>query len=197
MFTNNVLQAMNANLAKLEELFQGMVEEVDNVWSNSQILCTENSRVAKKSSWNNSSSIHFKMNSNTPGEIRTEYNSKLMHNLEIWGMDSTSGTQRKCKQRLRTRLIEEWSYVKLKLSVHLGNKQQAKAMFILLNTVPCILHAENRMGIKILETLLIEGLSNVLKFACRGEKATTMEFVEKVEKIMNNNVFGDKLNELQ
>ncbi|KAL7580553.1 hypothetical protein ACA910_003678 [Epithemia clementina (nom. ined.)] len=203
MLTDNVLQAMNADLAKLEELFQGMVDEVEKVCFNSQILCSDNPRVAnnprvaKKSSTNNSSSIHFKMNKNTPGEIRTEYNSKLMHNLEIQGMDSTLGNMREQQQQLHTRLIKEWLYVKLKPSIRLGNKRQAKAMFILLNTVPCILHAENRMGIKILETLLIEGLSNALKFACGGEKATALEFVKKVEKIMNNNVFGDKLNEAQ
>ncbi|KAL7577986.1 hypothetical protein ACA910_007602 [Epithemia clementina (nom. ined.)] len=102
MLTDNVLQAMNADLAKLEELFQGMVDKVENIRSNSQILCNKNPRVAKESSTNNSSSIHFKMNKITAGEIGTEYNSKLMHDLEIRGMDSTSGNMRERQQRLRT-----------------------------------------------------------------------------------------------
>ncbi|KAL7560582.1 hypothetical protein ACA910_013477 [Epithemia clementina (nom. ined.)] len=165
MLTEDVLKSMEEDLANLESVFQEMIEEIGTIRERSQILCTENPRVAKKSSKNNSSSIHFALTNHTPGSIHSEYNEKITNDLELRGMDAMSGTLKEQQSRLRVRLIEEWSYVKLKQSVKLGQERSAKAMFVLLNTVPCILNAENRMGIKITETLLIEGLSNAMKEA--------------------------------
>ncbi|KAL7580463.1 hypothetical protein ACA910_004478 [Epithemia clementina (nom. ined.)] len=53
------------------------------------------------------------------------------------------------------------------------------------------------MGIQIFTMLLIEGLSNALRFAERGEKAAAEEFIELIESIVNTEIFGDAEHEAQ
>ncbi|KAL7564222.1 hypothetical protein ACA910_021646 [Epithemia clementina (nom. ined.)] len=196
MLAEDVLKLMEEDLANLESVFQEMIEEFGTIREKLQILCTENPRVAKKSSKNNSSSIHFALTNHTPGSIRSEYNEKITNDLELCGMDAMGGTLKEQQSRLRVRLIEEWSYVQLKQSVKLGQERSAKAMFVLLNTVPCILNAENRMGIKITETLLIEGLSNAMKEAKRGEKASTLDLSRRSRKKLTSRCLGMKSTKL-
>ncbi|KAL7580693.1 hypothetical protein ACA910_002201 [Epithemia clementina (nom. ined.)] len=197
MLTEDVLKALEEDLANLENVFQGMIEEIDEIRGRSQILFSENPRVTKKLSKNNPSSIHFVLTMQTPGSICSAYNKKVTHDLEIRGLDALTGTKTDRQSRLRLRLIEEWSYVKLKPSVQLGQERSAKAMFVLLNMVPCILHAENCMGIKIFETLLAEGLSNATKLSKEGERAAAIKFVDHIEIIINKHVFGDEVNKAQ
>ncbi|KAL7562091.1 hypothetical protein ACA910_019841 [Epithemia clementina (nom. ined.)] len=83
MLTDEVLKLMDADLKKLEQVFQGMIDEVYEVSEKSKILCSKNPRIAKKSAKHNSLSNHFAMNQHTPGQIRTDYNAKLMHNLDL------------------------------------------------------------------------------------------------------------------
>ncbi|KAL7571515.1 hypothetical protein ACA910_020934 [Epithemia clementina (nom. ined.)] len=85
---------MDTNLTKLEESFQGMVEDLWDIREKSKILCNENPRVAKKTLQYNPLSIHFQLNKQTAGEVQAEYNANLMHDLELCRMDSTSGTVR-------------------------------------------------------------------------------------------------------
>jgi len=49
----------------------------------------------------------------------------------------------------------------MKKMEHCGNNEQA--VFAVMNCIPCILHCENRVGLKILSMLLIEGISNAKK----------------------------------
>ncbi|KAL7578965.1 hypothetical protein ACA910_006930 [Epithemia clementina (nom. ined.)] len=112
-------------------------------------------------------------------------------------MDSSSGTLREWQERLQSHLILEWAYERTKLPVDVSKKRQAKALFLILNTVPCILHAENRMGIKIVTMLLIEGLSKFTRHSPLGEKAAAEEFLRQVEDIVNSQILGDKAHKAQ
>ncbi|KAL7573853.1 hypothetical protein ACA910_012424 [Epithemia clementina (nom. ined.)] len=98
MLTDEVVESMDADLTKLEELFHGMLDEVYVHREKSEILCNENPRIAKKSSMSNPSSIHYKIKKHTPGQVRVEYNAQLMHDLELRGMDSASGSIRDRQQ---------------------------------------------------------------------------------------------------
>ncbi|KAL7565461.1 hypothetical protein ACA910_020843 [Epithemia clementina (nom. ined.)] len=45
--------------------------------------------------------------------------------------------------------------------------------------------------------LLVEGLSNALKLATNGERTASGEFIDKIEQLVNTQVFGDEMHEAQ
>jgi hypothetical protein len=68
------------------------------------------------------------------------------------------------------------------------------AMFLLIQAIPCILHLENRAGIKILTMLFIEGLSNAKKGTLHhdvtAEGPRTEMFFDRVVAVVNKQVLG-------
>jgi hypothetical protein len=68
-------------------------------------------------------------------------------------------------------------------------------MTALLHKVPCILHYENRVGIKLLTMVLLEGFSNAqqgLLFSHIHSQIQCIEsFAQKIKKIFNNEILGD------
>ncbi|KAL7580367.1 hypothetical protein ACA910_004395 [Epithemia clementina (nom. ined.)] len=195
--TEQVAATMEVELSALEDIFKGMLQEVEVFQKESLIHTSDNPKVSIAASSNDASSIHFSITSSMPRNIISEYNSKLVHDLEIRGMDSAGGTLDDRRKRLQTRLVEEWTYVRLKPNVEENRQRAEKAILLIMKTVPCILHAENRIGIKIMTMLLIEGLSNALKGATCGEKAASDEFVSGIEQLVNTQVFGDQNHEAQ
>ncbi|KAL7580072.1 hypothetical protein ACA910_005057 [Epithemia clementina (nom. ined.)] len=187
---------MEKDLKALEEIFLGMLDEVGVFQGASLILTLENPKVSATAAQNNPFSIHFVLSDRTQ-QVLSEYSSKITHDLEIRGMDSSSGNLEERQKRLQTRLIKEWTYIRLKPDVELNREHAAKALFLIMKTVPCILHTENRMGIKILTMLLIEGLLNALKEATRGEQCAAEEFIAAIKEIVNTKIFGDDNNETQ
>jgi hypothetical protein len=63
-----------------------------------------------------------------------------------------------------------------------------------MQTLPCILHLENRNGIKILSMLLVEGLSNAKKKLLftnvKAEGSRVSQFIAHVECIINQSILG-------
>ncbi|KAL7573244.1 hypothetical protein ACA910_021785 [Epithemia clementina (nom. ined.)] len=95
--TKEVAATMEDELRGLEEIFNGMLDEVG---------------VFQEAPLNDSSSIHFEF-ANKSRKIKTQYNAIITHDLEIHGMDLCSGDWEERRRRLQTRLVEEWTYVRL------------------------------------------------------------------------------------
>ena len=74
-----------------------------------------------------------------------------------------------------------------------GNVKEG-AYFLLMHTLPCVLHMENRNGIKILSMLLVEGISNAkrqLSYAhINGEGTRVQRFITDVEDLINRSILG-------
>jgi hypothetical protein len=68
------------------------------------------------------------------------------------------------------------------------------AMFLLIQAIPCVLHLENRVDIKILTMLFIEGLSNAKKGALHhdvtAEGPRIEMFFDRVAAVVNKQVLG-------
>ncbi|KAL7580544.1 hypothetical protein ACA910_003671 [Epithemia clementina (nom. ined.)] len=170
---------MEDSVSKYEEELETMIEELEEIGSSSKINCNENPRVAPtNASKNNPKSIHFTLERRSRRILR-DYSNIVNHDLGLRGMDISEGTLKERQERLQAHLILEWAYERTKSSVDVSKEQQAKALFLIPNTVPCILHAENRMGIKIVTMLLIEGLSEYVKGSLLGERAALEEFLGK------------------
>jgi hypothetical protein len=79
----------------------------------------------------------------------------------------------------------------------LVNGRDENAMFTLMKMLPCIMHLENRVGLKILTMLLLDGLS----YATKGNIATSLlsknnrgeTYIHKMEKIVQEQLLGDEL----
>ena len=76
------------------------------------------------------------------------------------------------REKLRESLQGEATIAMLAKKISHGEVKEG-AYFILMNTHPCVLHMENRNGIKLLTMVFIEGLANakksaVLRCRCRG-----------------------------
>ena len=73
------------------------------------------------------------------------------------------------------------------------------AMLLLIQAIPCILHLENRIGIKILTMLVIEGLSNakqaLLYDNIRAEGPRVERFFQRIADIVNKQVLGTPQNQ--
>jgi len=70
------------------------------------------------------------------------------------------------------------------------------AIITLLHRIPCILHAENRIGIKILTMILMEGFSNALEKKIFGNISSAKDritaYAETIQEMLNNEILGDE-----
>ena len=73
-------------------------------------------------------------------------------------------------------------------------ERPAAALFLLMETIPCILHMEMRVGIKILTMILIEGLAEAKAgtlFNNQPSEAKRVQlYIDSIETIMNQRVLG-------
>ncbi len=102
-------------------------------------------------------------------------------------------------QDIRERLLQELE-VEHRLNDHLRKLQHCNSleacMIALLHKVPCILHCEYRVGIKLLTMLLITGFSNAQSGNIFGDTVSIekriSKYAETIIHIFNNNILGDE-----
>ena len=135
---------------------------------------------------NDPHSIHFDYDSCTlPQKI--EFLNCVRNDLSIRQL-STDGSARDRVDRLRSAMIQEYAFVKLQKAVKRGTIDREGAVCLILNNPPCLLHLEIRCGIKIITTLLQNGLS----YALNGKLDSTAEIGNKQVRLQ---VFTKEVNE--
>ena len=85
------------------------------------------------------------------------------------------------------------------------NNKQKYAIIQIMAYIPCIMHMETRIGIKILTLLLIEGLSSVqggrlhlhIYGECNTEKQREQKYIDDIESIVTKQILGDNYNPTQ
>jgi hypothetical protein len=80
--------------------------------------------------------------------------------------------------------------------------KKLELLFLVMQAVPCILHCKNRVCIKILTMLLIEGFSNaqagtIFGHFSNSKKARCERYSELVEQIMNTGILRDQFDPVQ
>jgi hypothetical protein len=63
---------------------------------------------------------------------------------------------------LKKGLVKEHKLNKLSVQVKACERSD-KALFLLMQAIPCVLHMENRVGLKFFTMIVLEGLSNARK----------------------------------
>jgi hypothetical protein len=97
-------------------------------------------------------------------------------------------------QRLLSALVLEGKYRdNLQKLTHCSALEAC--IIALLHKIPDILHAENRIGIKLMTMVLMEGFSNALERKIYATSSSAKErinaYQEQIEQIMNREVLGD------
>ena len=149
---DQVLQAyqedLNTALSKL------LVDDINLIFERTKIPKNEDPSIVPENNVN-PLSIHF-----IPKEHvdKASYSRYLNVELKLRNLP-TSGNMSTRRERLKSSLIIESDVRKLTSELsHCTPKETA--CFLMINAIPCILHMELRVGLKILTMLLVEGLSN-------------------------------------
>ena len=138
-----------------------------------------------------STSIHF-IPLNT---MEKQSFSRLLSNeLMLRGL-CMSGSMDCRREILREALQRESTVARLAKEIAHGKVKEG-AYFLLMHTLPCVLHMENRNGIKLMTMVIIEGLSNAKKQSLycdvNAEGTRVSRFVSDIESIINTKILGSK-----
>lgn len=97
-------------------------------------------------------------------------------------------------QRLKNRLIQEFVYKSINKALDHAEKGNEMSYVLMTECVPCILHLENRTGLKILSILLHAGLESIKEKTIYKEIATVnvrrQKFISDLEDVFNRRIFG-------
>ena len=153
-------RTMRAELEQTRVFLEEIADKMEQLATGSKIRTNEDPRglTGKGNAANENTSIHYELEGRSREEIR-EYGSRIVHDLLLRDIDfigTTSASER--RTLLRNSLIQEFTYRKLQEAIAHGETGNDNALFLLINAVPCILHMENRIGIKILTRLFMKGL---------------------------------------
>jgi hypothetical protein len=125
----------------------------------------------------------------------------LYEELDLRSLDMT-GSLEDMRMRLKESLLHEY-----KMRLLLDQVQHCEgtglALFLVLQAVPCILHCENRVCLKILTMIISEGLSNaetgriLTNISCTSKKLRMEAFISELQRIINTEILGDEYNPMQ
>jgi hypothetical protein len=198
MMTASKMEELEEELSLMKEILFSTVEDINDLRHESSLLMDENpGGGGNAESQRNPESIHFDLTQCGNTE-RREYNRLLTNDLQVRNQDFRSGSIRIRQKRLQNLLVEEWAYLRTSDTVQhagSGGTAQAKAVYMLLQQPPCILHGECRQSIKLAECVLNEGMNNALEgksFTTPSEKGEVGHhaFVSAVEAALNSKIFG-------
>jgi hypothetical protein len=189
MATPEHVNTMQTEVAELISILHGDLEEIK---AESGITCYDvEMEDPLLSSTMDAASIHF-IPTNT---FEKQSFSRLLSNeLMLRGLD-ISGTLESRREKLRESLQGEATIARLAKEIAHGEVKEG-AYFLLMHTLPCVLHMENRNGIKLLTMVFIEGLSNAKKKLLysdvSAEGTRVSRFVADVEGIVNESILGSE-----
>ena len=133
-------------------------------------------------------SIHFDFES--PQRTNSErliYSWYLCADLRLRNM-SVLGPTLSLRERLRAQLLMEYKYWQLKESIQHGRPISADAFLFHMDVVPCILHLENRVSLKIFQMLMKAGIDEDWKK--NHTKVATGKFIDSMEEVVNKVILG-------
>ena len=126
--------------------------------------------------------------------LRTLWARNITDELSKRGM-AVGGTLTERHQRLRQRLVSEQRAHDISIMLA-DSEPKDRAMYLALQGVVCILHLENRVGLKSIESILRSGLSNAKKGVClnwtvgNGINRRQEEYIQRITSIMQKEILG-------
>jgi hypothetical protein len=123
----------------------------------------------------------------------TAFASQVTDELAQRSMDVT-GSLRARQDRLRLHLLHEKRIADLQEMLKQGEPRE-KAMYLVMQAVVCVLHLENRVGLKSIESILRSGLSNAIDgklewVVSNAKKTRQEEYISRVTDIIQTKILG-------
>jgi hypothetical protein len=177
---------------ELLQLTENLVMELDELQKKSK-LSKEDPNNPTAAARKRKNSIHFEPDSQSAAQGF----SRLLTDALILRNQPIDGSLVDRRNRLKEALVSEHYIRQLRKKVQHCDNQEA-AFFFLMQAIPCILHLENRTGLKLFTQLVVEGISNASKqliFTDVGSEQVRIErYVAKVEEIVNCQIHGTPQN---
>jgi hypothetical protein len=183
---------LDAMADEVEELTNALKVSLDVIQQGTKMPFGEDPVTPAANASSDPYSIHF-----IPADSATKrsYSQLLNYELKLRNL-SVLGTFTERRERLRNELQSEKKLRELLVRLN-HSKRDANALFLLIQTLPCILHMENRMGIKIITMLFVKGLSSAMKKELYGdvpsEASRIDKYFETIQSIVNKNILGSEL----
>ena len=141
-------------------------------------------------------SIHFAYSDGTLVQ-KMEHLNAVRHDLSLRGLP-TDGSARDQINLLSASMVQEYSLMKLQTAIKRGTVDREGAITLILNNPPCLLHLENRCGIKMITVLLQIGLANALTGKLEStsninnQKSRLAVFEKEVNECFNKVLWGQQ-----
>ena len=169
-----------------------LADKLESLAEISKIDCSEDPRgVGQGNALHEISSMHFDHTRASTTDRNTCVNS-LGHDLTIRNLDAT-GTIKEMQERLKKALMLEFVLKEIEEDIAHGTISQRSALHLIINAIPCILHLENRVGLKIFTRLLRIGLDNAkegILSAEAGENVRIDAYLVTMQELCNTTVWG-------
>ena len=190
--TDETLEAMAEEVSELEESLANILDKIKLTR-----LTIEDPNTCGPFSKTHPTSIWFEA---TNMAAKRAYSNLLDSESELRGM-TVVGNLSLRRDTLRQQLVKEWTLRTLSTEVQACARSE-RALFLLMQAIPCVLHMEMRVGLKLLTMLLLEGLSEAaagsLTFPdARTVNQTVRAYVNVIETTINERVLGEEWNPSQ
>ena len=204
MCTEENLVELQEEVDKFKQTMPQLGSDLSVLRDTSEIWVDNDPRVAPTSAEKSSlRSIHFDLSVATR-EQRLQYSRSVTHDLRIRRLTGTGRLEDR-QIRLKQQHKREWSYRRAYESLQDAKTSRKRtAMVLMLDSIPCLLHLENRMGLKILTLVLKEGLTTVknaesatpflwMSNQCDTQEKRIQAYLREVNRNMSERVLGSEL----
>lgn len=179
---------VEALTAEINTLRASLLADLDVISKNSKIKYDPSSTSVSRT--RDSNSIYFDPQT---ADEKEDFVDLLFSELMLRGL-SVEGDLEELRDRLLNEILLENKYrANLKKLSHCTTLEAS--IIALLHKIPCSSHAENRIGIKLLTMVLMEGFSNAVEgllFAhITSAKERIKAFATQIENILNTQILGD------
>jgi hypothetical protein len=171
MITPQWIAKISEESEQIELQLGNLAGKMESLADHSKLNCLEDPRgIGQGYTIHDMASIHF----DTTHSNQTDRNTYLMalaNDLTIQNLE-TAGRINEMQERLKRTLCLEYVLKEIEGDIAHGTISQCSALYLIINAIPCILHLENRVGLKIFTRLLRIGLDNVKEGVILGTKAS-------------------------
>ncbi|KAL7574407.1 hypothetical protein ACA910_008502 [Epithemia clementina (nom. ined.)] len=201
MFTDEHMHKLQQQIEEFKTDMPVIAGRIISIRERSELRLDEDpNRVPTELQSGNMKSTFYDLSKANDDE-RKEYGQILNHDLRLRRLD-LGGTLEYRQDRLKTQHKAEYTFMKASKSLEdMSNSQKMTALVMMMDSVPCILHMENRVGLKFLTLILKRGLTNAkgngngstlhyIGLEVESENKRIEIFLQKVQEKMNTKVLG-------
>jgi hypothetical protein len=191
IITDHVLQNMEE---EMNVMLATMQYQLNEVRESKLTIEDPESMVANEQSTNDPLSIHYSLDNRTNGE-RASYSDLLDSELIMRGVTDPVGNLAQRQYILRQLLVVEFPLRDLSADID-ASKRPEQALFLLMQAIPCVLHLENRVSLKTITMLVIDGVSAAIEGTLHSDTASEIErvgkYIDTIQVIVNTNILGSE-----